>query len=67
MLEWNDTARAYPKDELLHELFAAQAKKTPHAVAVRLADFAPVGQSAFCQGWQPCVRNALSVDWIITS
>ena len=37
------------------------------AVAVRLADFAPVGQSAFCQGWQLCVTNAVSVGWIITT
>ena len=26
-----------------------------------------VGQSAFCQGWQLCVKNALSLGWIITS
>ena len=37
------------------------------AVAVRLADFAPVGQSAFCQGWQLCVTNAVSLGWIVTT
>ena len=37
------------------------------AVAVRLADFAPVGQSAFCQGWQLCVKNAASLGWIVTT
>jgi hypothetical protein len=37
------------------------------AVAVRLADFAPVGQSAFCQGWQLCVKNAVSLGWIVTT
>lgn len=37
------------------------------AVAMRLADFAPVGQSAFCQGWQLCVTNAVSLGWIVTT
>jgi hypothetical protein len=32
-----------------------------------LADFAHVGQSAFCQGWQLCVKNALSLGRIITT
>jgi hypothetical protein len=32
-----------------------------------LADFAIVGQSAFCQGWQLCVKNAASLGWIITT
>jgi amino acid adenylation domain-containing protein/FkbH-like protein len=32
--EWNDTAAEYPKDKCLHELFAAQAAKTPDAVAM---------------------------------
>ena len=36
-------------------------------VARELADFAPVGQSAFCQGWQLCVKNALSLGWIVTT
>jgi hypothetical protein len=36
------------------------------AVWRELADFAPVGQSAFCQGWQLCVKNAVSIGWIIT-
>src|SRR5271163_1357277 len=38
-----------------------------HVVAGELADFAPVGQSAFCQGWQLCVKNAASLGWIITT
>ena len=38
-----------------------------HAVAVRLADFAPIGQSAFVQAWQLCVKNALSLGGIITT
>jgi hypothetical protein len=37
------------------------------AVAVVSADFAPVGQLAFCQGWQLCVKNALSLGWITTT
>jgi hypothetical protein len=36
-------------------------------VVVRLAEFAPVGQSALCQGWQLWVKNALSLDGIVTS
>jgi hypothetical protein len=36
-------------------------------VAGELADFAPVGQSAFCQDWQLCVKNALSLGRIITT
>ena len=36
-------------------------------VAGELADFAPVGQSAFRQGWQLCVKNALSLGWIVTT
>ena len=31
--EWNDTATAYPRGLLLHELVAAQAARTPEAVA----------------------------------
>jgi len=32
--EWNDTTSRYPRDEPLHRLFAAQAARTPDAVAV---------------------------------
>jgi hypothetical protein len=35
-------------------------------VAGELADFAPVGQS-FCQGRQLCVKNAVSLGWIVTT
>jgi non-ribosomal peptide synthetase component F len=31
---WNDTRAAYPADALVHELFEAQAERTPEAVAV---------------------------------
>ena len=33
-VEWNDTAGDYPRDKCVHELFAAQAARTPDAVAV---------------------------------
>ncbi len=34
IVQWNDTAAAYPRDKCLHELFSEQALKTPDAVAV---------------------------------
>ncbi|HLM58539.1 MAG TPA: amino acid adenylation domain-containing protein [Pyrinomonadaceae bacterium] len=32
--EWNDTGRPYPQGECLHELFEAQAGRTPGAIAL---------------------------------
>ncbi len=32
--EWNETARDYPKEKLIHELFEEQVERTPDAVAV---------------------------------
>ena len=32
--EWNDTAVAYSSEQCVHELFEAQVRKAPHAVAV---------------------------------
>jgi amino acid adenylation domain-containing protein len=34
LFAWNDTARDYPRDRCVHELFAEQAARTPDAVAV---------------------------------
>jgi amino acid adenylation domain-containing protein len=34
LVEWNDTAAGYPSQQCLHDLFAAQAARTPDAVAV---------------------------------
>ncbi len=34
LIEWNDTAAPYSSDACLHELFAAQAARTPDALAV---------------------------------
>ncbi|HFQ92928.1 MAG TPA: non-ribosomal peptide synthetase, partial [Anaerolineae bacterium] len=34
LVEWNDTARPYPLDQCVHQLFEAQAKRTPQATAV---------------------------------
>ena len=38
LVEWNDTAAEYPHDKCLHELFSAQAERTPDAVAVVFED-----------------------------
>jgi amino acid adenylation domain-containing protein len=38
LIEWNATARDYPQDKCLHELFEAQVEKTPEAVAVVYED-----------------------------
>ncbi len=35
LVEWNDTAVAYPLDRCIHRLFEDQAARTPDAVAVR--------------------------------
>jgi amino acid adenylation domain-containing protein len=32
--EWNDTQSAFPSEQCIHELFEAQVRKTPEAVAV---------------------------------
>ena len=34
LVEWNDTGTDYPRDECIHQLFEAQAERTPDAVAV---------------------------------
>jgi len=38
LLVWNNTQADYPKNGCIHELFAAQAEKTPDAVAVVFED-----------------------------
>lgn len=35
---WNDTAEPYPADQCVHELIAAQASRTPHAIAAVCGD-----------------------------
>jgi amino acid adenylation domain-containing protein len=34
LIEWNATRREYPRDKALHELFEAQVRRTPDAVAI---------------------------------
>src|SRR5678816_2347465 len=34
LAEWNDTAREYPRDTCIHQLFEAQVERTPEAGAV---------------------------------
>lgn len=34
LVEWNDTSSNFPTDQCMHELFEAQAARTPHAVAL---------------------------------
>ncbi len=38
LAEFNNTARAYPYDKCVHELFEAQVERTPDAVAVVAGD-----------------------------
>ncbi len=38
LVEWNATEAAYPQDKCVHELFEAQAERTPEAVAVEFED-----------------------------
>jgi len=38
LVEWNATQSGYPKDRRLHELFEAQAQRTPESVAVVFED-----------------------------
>ncbi|NEO77192.1 non-ribosomal peptide synthetase [Moorena sp. SIO4G3] len=34
LIEWNDTASAYPSDKCIHQLFEEQVERTPDAVAI---------------------------------
>jgi len=38
LTEWNETAVEYQRDSCAHELFEAQAERTPRAIAVRFED-----------------------------
>ncbi len=38
LVEWNKTRVDYPRDQLIHQLFEAQAEKTPDAVAIVFED-----------------------------
>jgi amino acid adenylation domain-containing protein/FkbM family methyltransferase len=38
LMEWNGTARDYPHDQCLHQLFEAQVERTPDTVAVVFED-----------------------------
>ena len=40
LVEWNATDTEYPRERCVHELFEAQAAKTPHAIAVEHHDTA---------------------------
>ena len=38
LVEWNDTAADYPRDQCIHQLFEEQVERTPDAVAVVFGD-----------------------------
>jgi amino acid adenylation domain-containing protein len=45
LVAWNETAAPYPRDQCLHELFAAQVARTPEAIAVVFGeDYLTYGQ-----------------------
>ena len=35
---WNETSRSFPRESTIHEVFRAQARRTPEAIAVRYGD-----------------------------
>jgi amino acid adenylation domain-containing protein len=50
LVEWNDTARDYPRDQGLHQLFARQAVRAPDAVAL-IAGTAGTADTADDAAW----------------
>jgi len=38
LVEWNETARAYPEDKCIHELFEEQVERAPEQIALVFAD-----------------------------
>ncbi len=38
LVDWNDTKAAYPRDVCVHELFEAEVRRAPEAVAVQFGD-----------------------------
>ena len=34
LIEWNDTSRDYPQEQLIHRMFEDQARRTPDAIAI---------------------------------
>ena len=40
LVDWNDSERTFPSDQCLHELFEAQACRTPDRIAVSFEDLA---------------------------
>jgi amino acid adenylation domain-containing protein len=62
--DFNATAVAYAQDRLVHELFEAQARRTPDAVAVRTAEaswsYAQLDRVA--NQWAHCLRDRVKVQ-----
>ena len=56
LVEWNDTAAAYPRDAALHHLFAAQARQTPDRIAAVFEDssltYAELNEQADRVAWR---------------
>ena len=80
LVAWNQTARAYPREQCVHELFAAQVLRTPGAAAVEHAGQTLTYQELNAQAQQlgrrlrhagvaPGTRVAVSLDrspaWVI--
>jgi len=57
LVDWNDTARDYPKEQCIHELFEAQVERTPEAVAVVLPSTSPEQAPSTSSGQAPSTSS----------
>ena len=60
LVEWNDTRADYPRERCIHQLFEAQARRAPDAIALVYGDreltyreptSGPTSWPATCKAW----------------